>query len=623
MNENESILESESLMGLRHSNPKGKIIKRASFFLDRLLRLPEIREIYKSLIPCRDSFEFAGKALENMNINYELCHSNIDSIPDSGPTIVTANHPFGGIDGLILIHMLSQKRKDIMVMANYFLGVVPELRPIFYLVDPFGGNGSENQNMFALKQAVKWVKQGGMLVTFPAGEVSHLTLKNMKIEDVPWNTTLGRLIHMTNASVLPVYFHGRNSIVFQIGGLIYSKIRTAMLPRELIKKKHATIHLKIGKTIPYNKIREIDEPDKLMDYLRFRTCLLGNSFGALDQNGRENSIDSTFQKKEKIIPAVDTEILTKEVSLLPPGQKLSQSVSQSVYYADAQQIPWVLREIGRLREITFRETGEGTGRAVDLDRFDQEYVHLFLWNEEKQEVIGAYRVGQTDIILPKQGKKGLYTHTLFNYKSALLNKLGPALEMGRTFVRREYQKSFSALLLLWKGIGRYVAQNPKYKILFGGVSITNDYQSCSRDLMVTFLKMNHFLPHLSAYVKARRPYKPSDKKQNTKTVHLAGGDLDEISNWVSGIEEDGKGVPVLLKQYLKLGGKILCFNVDNAFENALDGLIMVDLLKTDNKALKRYMGEEGFRRFKAYHDGEDDHQDAGPKHVRQFNPKAA
>ncbi len=617
MPENKSILESELWLSNPHSNTVGATLKRfASVTLDRFLLLRAIRDIYRELPPCQDAFEFVGNSLEILKIKYDSGQSHLDAIPDSGPAVVTANHPFGGIDGLILIDLLSKKRKDVMVMANYFLGNVRELKEIFFMVDPFGEKGSERKNISSLKQAVRWVKEGGMLVTFPAGEVSHLTLKTRKIEDSQWNRTLGRLIHMTKAPVLPIYFHGRNSIPFQVAGVVHPKLRTALLPMELLRKKRSTIKLKIGKVIPYHKMSTMDDPGNLMDYLRFRTYLLGKSIGSRqDMEGRGNSVGLPDMKKAPVIPAVDAGVLVDEISKLPPEQKLVQTGPLCVYYGMALQIPAVLIEIGRLREITFRGTGEGTGRAVDLDRFDQDYVHLFLWNEKEQEVVGAYRLGRTDKILPARGKKGLYTHTLFDYKQRLLSEMGPALEMGRSFVRKEYQKSFSALLLLWKGIGSYVAKNPRYRMLFGAVSITNDYHSYSRDLMVTFLKMNHFLPHLSGLVKPRSPYKPSFKGINTKTIHVGGNDVEEISSWISGIEEDGKGVPILLKQYLKLGGKLLCFNIDNDFEKVLDGLILVDLKETDSKVLSRYMGSEGLQRFYEYHFGKGGQTEQGIKRL--------
>ena len=258
--------------------------------------------------------------------------------------------------------------------------------------------------------------------------------------------------------------------------------------------------------------------------------------------------------------------------------------------------------------------GEGTGNPIDLDRFDNIYTHLFVWNNVKNEVVGAYRLAPTDEILPKYGKKGLYTYTLFKFRDPFLVEIGPALEMGRTFVRREYQKNYSPLLLLWKGIGQYVVQHPRYKYLFGAVSISNDYQSYSRQLIAAFLKINNYSPELAKMIK------PRNRFRQKRIVHLNSSltdrhcsNIDELSSWVSRVEKDGKGVPVLLKQYLKLGGKVLSFNVDNDFGDVLDGLMLVNLTQTDPKLLKRYMGQDGLDRFLDYQLESDSEQWHVPK----------
>jgi hypothetical protein len=319
-------------------------------------------------------------------------------------------------------------------------------------------------------------------------------------------------------------------------------------------------------------------------------------------------------KVEALIPPPNPWALEREIQSLPNTLRLIENQDFAVYCARAHQIPKVLREIGRLREETFRAVGEGTGKAFDLDRFDNIYRHLFVWNTDKKQVVGAYRLGATDEILPKHGKKGIYTYTLFKYRDLLLREMGPALEMGRTFVRIEYQKNYSPLLLLWKGIGHYVAEHPHYKTLFGAVSISNEYQSYSRQLIATFLKLNSFSTDLAKMVKPRRPFRGRKIKGSIQEkTKQWGNDLDEISSWISAMEEDGKGVPILLKQYLKLGGKILAFNVDPAFGNALDGLILVNLTLTDSKVLKRYMGAEGFARFTRYQQVSEEARAPGPK----------
>jgi putative hemolysin len=250
-----------------------------------------------------------------------------------------------------------------------------------------------------------------------------------------------------------------------------------------------------------------------------------------------------------------------------------------------------LREIGRLRELTFRAAGEGTGRELDLDRFDQEYLHLFLWSRSSSEVIGAYRLGLTDQLLAGAGVEALYTSTLFRFAPELFAAMGPALEMGRSFIRTEHQRSFTGLMLLWKGIGAFVLRHPRYPVLFGPVSISAEYRSISQQLMVAFLKQNLGVHEWSRWVHPRARFRPRGREDLVSVMEIS--DLDDVSGFVSVLEPDRKGVPILLKQYLKLGGALLGFNVDPDFSNVLDVLILVDLRKTPATTLVRYMGREG------------------------------
>jgi len=244
--------------------------------------------------------------------------------------------------------------------------------------------------------------------------------------------------------------------------------------------------------------------------------------------------------------------------------------------------------------------GEGTGQSIDLDRYDDYYLHLFIWNSVTLEIVGAYRLGQGDVIMERFGKRGFYSHSLFKYRTRLLEKLNPALEMGRSFVRIEYQRSFSPLMLLWKGISQYVYRNPQYRRLFGPVSISSEYRALSQQLIVEFLRDHAGLPDMSCDVKPRKPFR-AEGRRDKQTICRDIDDLDIFSDLLSSIEPDAKGIPILLRQYLKLGGRILGFNVDPDFSNVLDGLMMVDLMETDAKVLAKYMGRSETRAFRLYH----------------------
>jgi putative hemolysin len=380
-------------------------------------------------------------------------------------------------------------------------------------------------------------------------------------------------------------------------------MRTALLPRELLNKRNKSVEIRIGSLIPFRNLEAFDNDADMTAYLRQRTFILSHREDG-QINTESHAISRSVTERVKLEPVVQPQeplMLINEVRSLPSEQILVRNSEYTVFRADSDQIPCIMQEIGRLREISFRGVGEGTGKAIDLDEFDHHYVHLCLWNEKHSELVGAYRFGRTDEILRQRGKAGLYTSTLFDYSESFLVQLGPALEMGRSFVRPEYQRLISPLFLLWRGIGEYVARNPQYRTLFGPVSISNDYRPISRQLMVEYLREQNRIQDFAGEVNAKNPYKvKAVKGLDLKAMAVCRG-IDNLSAIIAEIEKDNKSVPVLLKQYLNLGGKIIGFNVDPNFSDSLDGLIMVDLTQTSRRLLERYLGEDGAARLLAHH----------------------
>jgi putative hemolysin len=300
----------------------------------------------------------------------------------------------------------------------------------------------------------------------------------------------------------------------------------------------------------------------------------------------------------EIRPAIPGSLLRAEVEALPADQHLVTSGHFSVHCARAEQFPCCLQEIGRLRELTFRAAGEGTGKAADVDHFDAYYLHLFVWDTQTESIVGAYRLGLADEIVSRHGRRGLYTQSLFRYGDRVLQAMSPAIELGRSFVRAEYQRSFAPLMLLWRGIGQFIVQHPQYAMLFGAVSISNDYEPASRRLIVDYLSANNIESNLARHVKPRRPFRSRWAAARDDAEIAALNDIEDVSRMV---KRDSKGVPILLKQYLKLGGRLLAFSADEKFSDALDGLIMVDLRASDPRVLARYMGKEGATAFLSHH----------------------
>lgn len=562
---------------------------------------------------CGDG-SFYHSMLRVMNTEWSISERELSGLPREGGLIIVANHPFGLIDGLILGSMVETVRDDYRVIANQLLDRFPRVAANCILVDPFGEAGSKHSNRVGLRQSLAWLRNGGILILFPAGEVSSFGLRRRAIADPAWNKNVARLAMVSQVPVLPMYIEGRNSLSFQAAGLVHPRLRTALLCREFLNKTNKKITIRVGNLISLRKLESFASDEERIDYLRRKTYVLAHRqeksplpfLFVPSQLKQTTSPVAASGEQAKIVAATDSALMRAEIEKLDPACLLHTQGTQRVFVAEANCIPNVVREIGRLREITFREAGEGTGQPIDLDQFDSHYLHLFLWNDAHHEIVGAYRLGQSDRILNRLGKQGFYTSTLFSYRREFLERITPALELGRSFVRVEYQKSYAPLLSLWRGVGEYVRRHPQYRILFGPVSISNNYLPSSRQFMVTFMKEYCKADDLAHFVRARNPFRSSPLKSGMPGLDTDTGiqtvwDIEALSALIADIEVDQKGVPILLRQYLKLGGKLLGFNLDRKFSNALDGLIVVDLLKTDRRLLDRYLGENGAEEFLLYH----------------------
>ena len=558
-----------------------------------MLALDRMDALYRSLPADATPGEFLDAAVARLGVSTDITGPGLGVVPERGPTIIVANHPFGGLDGILLAQLLLKRRSDIRILANQYLSRIAELKSLFIGVEVFGGTGAKTANMLALRQAIRWVREGGLLAIFAAGEVSHWHLQAGSVLDLAWPESVARIVRTCAAPVVPVFFQGANSFAFQLSGLVHPRLRTALLPRELLNKSCRVISIAFGRVIEPVRLAAIDGDENLAAHLRLQTYALAASLS----NGR----GAHRWYAHAVDAAMSPDLLEADVRAIGSMQRLGTAGRLQVMVASARHLPHVLPEIGRLRELTFRQVGEGTGRTSDLDLYDEYYQHLFVWNSETREIVGAYRLGLTDQIVARRGMRGLYTRTLFDFGKSFIDQINPALELGRSFIQPDYQRSYAPLLLLWKGIAEYVVRHPRYAVLFGAVSISNDYHPFSRDFLMRFLGREHYAADLARLVRARHPVHRAKGLSTLIEPWDGPKTLESLAELLTDLETDGKGVPVLIRQYLKLGGKMVGFNVDPAFSNSVDCLVVVDLRSTDPRTLEKYMGKVGARRFLVAH----------------------
>lgn len=538
---------------------------------------------------------FLSRALDELGVRHEISEADLARIPLSGPLVVASNHPFGVLEGLVLARLLGQLRPDVKILANHLLARIPEMRPHLIVVDPFGGGGSKVRNLSGLREALSWLKNGGALLAFPAGEVASLQVARRMVADPPWQRGVAALARKAGAPVLPVFVHGRNGALFQAAGLVHPRLRTLLIPRENMRTGR-TVQVSVGTAVSAERLASFASDEDMSAYLRFRCHLLRR------RDEMPPAAPKLWRKRapkpaKALAAQRPRDARLAEIARLPEGRVLARSAPFLVFEAGAWEIPEILHEVARLRESTFRQVGEGTGEPLDTDRFDAHYRHLVLWNEVDQEVAGAYRFAPTDQVLAAHGPAGMYLSTQFKLRPEFWDQVGHGLELGRSFVRPKYQKAYQPLLLLWRGLAEYVARNPHNRTLFGCVSISGDYSQLARELMMAFLRRHNLDAGLARLVRPTKSPKVRRLGRLDVSVPEAAfahpGDLGEL---VAELEQ-GRGIPVLLRQYLKLGGRIASFNVDPEFGNCLDGLIVVDLTRTEERVLGRFMGAEQARRY--------------------------
>lgn len=564
---------------------------------DTLLGLRRLADFYYGFSADLSGPELSRAVVDGLGVTLRYADDELAHVPAEGPCIVVANHPHGMLDGLIVMQLLACVRPDFKVMANHFLARFTQLIPLFFQINPFGGKAAIRHNITTARAATTWLNEGKMLMVFPGGEVSSLNRREWHVSDPAWDEGVARFAEKSGAPVVPMHIGGRNSALFQLAGLINPNLRTALLIREMMNKHGTTIDVRFGRAIAPSLLESLGERAAVTRYLRTKTYLLKEKSGRGIALG---PIDKRARPRVDIALGGDPAAFAAEIDGLPPTQQLLTSGANEVYYATADQIPLLLQELGRLRELSFREVGEGTGKSSDLDLYDSYYTHLFVWDRQASRIVGGYRLGHTDRILDRYGSKGLYVHSLFKLAPELTNDLRSALELGRSFVASEYQRSYSSLMLLWKGIANYVIKHPQYRVLFGPVSISNDYHPVSQEILVQFLRQTNSEVRRASLVKPRTPFRlKTDLTQNL--VDLDSIDLRIIADLLNTVESEDKGVPVLLRQYLKLGGQILGFNIDPQFNNSIDCLLWVDLMRTELPHLNKYMGTAEAARFRALH----------------------
>lgn len=545
----------------------------AARILMTVLRINKINKLYEDINHLR-GIEFLDALIGRLQIEFEVNQEELKKIPKEGAFITVSNHPYGGIDGMLLVKILEPYRPDLKVMSNFILNKFEPVSDYMLPVNPFERRKGAKSSLGGVKAALEQLNKGGVLGIFPAGEVSSYNEDNYGISDREWQYPAMRMIKKAKVPVVPIYFQGSNSRLFHLLGLIHPSLRTVRLPAEVFNKKHKKIRIRVGTPITVKEQDAFTDVSTYGRYLRARTYALGS---VLEVKKFFRPRINRSHKPETIADAVSPELIAGEVDRIREDYSLFRSDQFDVFCTPSTEIPHIMNELGRLREITFRAVGEGTNHSLDLDEYDLYYNQLFVWDHKAERIVGAYRVGKGQEILRRYGIKGFYLQSLFRMSRRFVPTLKQSLELGRSFIVEDYQRRPMPLFLLWKGILYFMLKHTEYRYLIGPVSISNNFSQFSRGLIMKYIKEHNYDAKLSRYVRPRIRYNVPGYNVDEEIILETTGDLNKFDRFIKEVEPNDYTMPILLKRYLKLNGKIIGFNLDPKFNNALDGLLVLDL----------------------------------------------
>ena len=592
------LVQTDDILKLAKLNKLGPLGIPIAWSMKNISGLTKANKIYSRGFE-KSTTEFLAFVLDDLNISFELYEEDLKRIPKEGPFIITSNHPLGAMDGILMMHIVSKVRPDFKIMGNFLLHKIKPLEPMVIAVNPFETRKETFNSSKGIREAIEHIQSGGCLGIFPAGEVSGKD-RNGEINDREWQKSAVKLIKKLNVPVVPMYFHSKNSKFFYRMAKIHPNFQTALLPKEAVRTRLKPIYIRIGKPVPGEKQLEFADIEGLSAFLRKKTYSLSNCYSEKKKRlmktlniPKQIHSNSLSRKPKPVVEETSKSLLIAELNELRSRDKKRMFVSNNYecFFAKAKEIPGILREIGRLREITYREVGEGTNQEIDLDRYDLHYNHLFLWDNDTNQIVGAYRMALGKKVYERYGTEGFYMNELFHFEPEFKPFFSQCIEMGRAFVVSDYQQKPMPLFLLWRGVVHVTLRHPSHKYIIGSVSISNRFSDFSKSLMVEFMKSHYYDPYVAQFMRPKNEFKIQLKDED-KTFFLGDNDADlnKFDKLIDELEPVLR-MPVLVKKYIKQNARVIGFNVDPKFNDAIDGLMYIRISNLPESTVKPVFDE--------------------------------
>lgn len=595
-----SLISKNDLIKASGLNKMGFLKNPIASAVMSLAKINEVNRLYDKLRE-KEGKDFFDSFVRERNLSYIAFAEDLAKIPKTGPFILVSNHPLGAIDGILMCKVLSEVRPDFKVMGNFLLEKIEPMEPYVIPVNPFEGKKEIRNSATGMRETLKHLENGGCVGIFPAGEVSNKNNPYGEILDREWEKPALKLIKMAKVPVVPMYFHAKNSTLFYQVSKIHPNLQTLMLPAEMMNDREKPIRIRIGKPITVKTMDDMETIEELGEFLRRKVYMMKSYYEkrkSLAQVINLKNLSLKFQllREENIVQNIIDETpkedLLKDISKIRGTDKmLFSNGNYEIYFTAYEEIPSVMREIGRQRELTFRAVGEGSNLPFDLDEYDKHYHHLFLWDSAAEKLAGAYRMALGKDVMKKFGIKGFYTSSLFEFEQDIHPFFKKVIEMGRAYILEEYQQKPLPLFLLWRGIVHVCLRNPDHKFLMGGVSISNKFSEFSKSLMIEFMRSNYYDSAVAQYITPRNDFKV---KLRDRDKHLfldeMESDLNKLDKIIDDLEPELR-MPVLIKKYIKQNAKVIAFNVDPNFNDAIDGLMYIRISDLPESTIKPVLEE--------------------------------
>ena len=566
----------------------------------RLTKIDEVNKLY-DILKDKVGKDFFDSFVRERGLKYIVFEEDLARIPKTGPFILVSNHPLGAIDGILMTKILTEIRPDFKIMGNFLLEKIEPMKPYVIPVNPFENRKELKSSAAGMRGSLKHLEEGACIGIFPAGEVSNRNNEFSEILDKKWEKPALKLIKMAKVPVVPMYFHAKNSRLFYQMAKLHPNLQTLLLPSEMMHKREKPIRVRLGKPVSVKVLEDHDSIEEMGEFLQKKIHLLKSYYekrkSLADRLNIPNlRLNFPLLKEENVVQNIidetPTQDIVAEIEALSKNDKmLFRNGNYEVFFASYNDIPSIMREIGRQRELTFRKIGEGSNLPFDLDEYDEHYHHLFLWDSQAKKLAGAYRMALGCEVMKKHGIDGFYTSSLFEFDPELRPFFRKVIEMGRAYISSEYQQKPLPLFLLWRGIVHVCLRNPEHKFLMGGVSISDKFSEFSKSLMIEFMRSHYYDSAVAQYIHPKHDFKV---KLKDRDKHLffdeVESDLNKLDKIIDDLEPEMR-MPVLIKKYIKQNAKVISFNVDPSFNDAIDGLMYIRISELPESTIKPVLEE--------------------------------